>query len=88
MPSLGSPVRVDWFDSVDMPGWHYFSPAEKLDFGLRPAMQTRGVLIAEDELSISIATTISPRGPTDLKEGYMDVLAIPRGCILSVKVIP
>jgi hypothetical protein len=88
IPPLGTPVRVDWFDSVDAPGWHYFAPNEKPNFGLRLPMTTRGILVAEDSLSISIAPTIAPQGPEDTQVGYMDVLAIPKGCVIVVKVIP
>lgn len=51
-------------------------------------MQTRGVLIAVDHSSLAIAPTIAPRGPDDLKAGYMDVLTIPLGAIVSIRVIP
>ena len=88
LPALKTPVRVEWLDSVDSPGWQYAVSAKDIDFGLRPAMITRGVLVAVDEMSIAVATTIAPKGETDAKEGYLDVLTIPKGCILSVRVIP
>lgn len=88
LPELKTPVRVDWLDSVDTPGWQYARDAKDIDFGLRPPMQTRGVLIQTDPVSIAIATTIAPAGANDAKEGYLDVLTIPRGCILKVQVIP
>jgi len=87
IPAIGSPVLVSWNDSVDSPGWQYVMPGEKLDVSLRPAMQTRGVLIAVDVDSLAVASTIAPRGPNDLKEGYLGVLTIPRGCLVGVKVI-
>ncbi len=88
IPALNTPVRIDWLDSVSQPGWHYFRADEKPDFGLRLPMQTRGVLVNMDSTCLSVATTIAPRGPSDSKDGHMDVLSIPRGCILSIRVIP
>ena len=88
VPPVGSAVRVDWLDSVDQPGWHYIGIGEKIEYGLRPAMQTRGVLVAVDADSLAVAQTIAPRGPSDLKEGHLDVLAIPKGCVVSLRVIP
>lgn len=87
VPALGTPVRCDWLDSVDSPGWQYVRPEERMNFSLRPAMITRGVLVAEDANSVAIATTVAPRGPSDSKEGYLDVLAIPKGCIVGLRVI-
>lgn len=87
IPKLKTPVRVSWFDSVDQPGWQYAQLGETLDAGLRPAMVTRGVLVYEDELSLAVAPTIAPRGENDAKEGYLDVLTIPKGCIQEIEVI-
>lgn len=88
IPPIGSPVKVDWFDSVDQTGWHYYHPEEPRNFGLRLPMITRGVLVAQDGVSLSVASTVAPAGAGVIKEGYMDVLSIPRGCVVSVKVIP
>lgn len=79
---------MDWLDSVSQPGWHYFGPDEDLNFELRDAMQTRGVLVAVDSLSLTVATTIAPRGLNSTRDGYLDVLTIPRGCVVAIKVIP
>lgn len=88
IPALYTPIRVDWLDSVESPGWQYRLPDEKLDLGLRMPMITRGVLIAVDAVSIAVSTTFAPRGPNDLKEGHLSVLTIPKGCIVAIRVIP
>lgn len=88
VPPLGTPIRCDWNDSVDAPGWQYIFAGESLKAPLRPPMQTRGVLVAHDDSSLAIAPTIAPRGPDDLKTGYLDVLTIPLGAIVSIRMIP
>lgn len=87
IPPVNTAVKVEWYDAVGQPGWHYALPGETPDFSLRAPMITRGVLAAVTASYIAIAPTIAPIGPTDLKKGWMDVLTIPRGCVLSIKEI-
>ena len=87
IPAIGSSVKLEWFDTTSLPGWHYFHKGEPIDTS--PRLQiSRGVLVAAGPVAITIAGTVSPMGALDSKTGCMDLLIIPRGCVTRVQVIP
>lgn len=86
-PALDTPVKIEWLDSTSEPGWHYLKVGEKVE--AEPRLQiSRGVLMAISPTAVTIAGSISPRGPLDLTVAYLDPMTIPKGCITHVQVIP
>ena len=87
LPAVNTPIKLTWFDSTSLSGWHYFNKDETPDS--TPRLQiSRGLLVGVGPVAITLASTESPPSALDADRGYMHLLIVPRGCILAVEEIP
>ena len=70
---LGTCVEIEWVDSGFAAGWQYNGEMQPI-----PIITTIGYVSHIDKMMIEISSTITPNGS-------LNPLAIPHGCITSIR---
>lgn len=76
---LGQLVRVDWRDSVSGNGWEYVKRGSNV-LAPCPLIHTVGWIVGWKAGIVTIASTKGAMSDDD-REGHLQPLSIPRGCI-------
>jgi hypothetical protein len=84
LPKIGSAVLVNWLDTTTYSGWQYVTQGVAYDFSPRK-MRTLGWLTGANPVAILVTPTLAPADTEDGKDGHLDPLVIPRGCIVSLR---
>lgn len=85
IPKVGQAVIVTWLDSTNESGWAYITPDRVDKLAEVRRIKTLGWIIGASPVALAIASTTSaPSAPGDL-EGHLCPLAIPLGCIVSIR---
>ena len=75
---FGTPVSVEWHDSIAREGWHYDPSVRRLVAKLRSI----GYVVQDDKEGLTITTSLGSR------QESMDDLTIPKGAIQGIEVLP
>lgn len=83
IPKIGTLVLVEWLDSKFQSGWNYKEPGVALRASPRK-IRTVAWLTGRSNTAIATANHISD-GSSEELEGHLNPVAIPIGCITSIK---
>lgn len=76
-------VAVDWIDTTTYSGWRQHTPGVAVAFAPRK-MRTLGFLMGSNPVGIYIVPTLSSPDAEDSREGHLDAVVLPHGCVTSI----
>ena len=87
IPPIGTCVHVGWLDSTTSAGWNHVGAGKPTPAEPR-RMNTYGILSGRSGVAITVTPTKAVSDALDSREGHLDPLTIPLGCILSIRKFP
>lgn len=75
---------MDWIDTTTYGGWQHHTPEVPVEFSPR-RMRTLGFLMGSNPVGIYVVPTLSPPDAETSREGHLDALVLPRGCITNLR---
>lgn len=86
LPPFGTPVIISWIDTTTYSGWQRHRTDKEVQFSPRK-MQTLGFLMGANPVGIYVVPTLSSPDAEDPREGHLDAIVLPRGCITNIAVV-
>jgi hypothetical protein len=84
IPVIGTPVVVDWIDTTTYSGWQHHKAGAPVEFAPRK-MSTLGFLMGSNPVGFYVVPTLSSPDAEDPREGHLDAIVLPRGCVVGIR---